>query len=138
MTPSVIKRALMALMLPAGAWAADCQMLEDLTSYEATTQVPEGATCAPYLTLTGQGAVSCHWAFGFRDTAAKTWAETLWATLTTCHAGAPLAPDLRVNHPDSYDLREWVVGQDVYRVSVKDKSGQDRTLVFLRFEPQPN
>ena len=41
---------------------------------------------------------------------------------------------MRVNHPDSYDLKELTVGNDIYRVSVKDKGGEKRTLVFVRLE----
>jgi hypothetical protein len=39
-----------------------------------------------------------------------------------------------VNHPDSFDLLEWQGADGVYRVSVKDKGGLNRTLVFLGFE----
>ena len=61
-------------------------------------------------------------------------AESLWTILRRCRPGEYLGPDPRVNHPDSFELREWAVGDAIYRVSLKDKAGQRRTLVFLGFE----
>jgi len=61
--------------------------------------------------------------------------EAIWSALTACRPGAAQGGDQPVNHPDSYDLRQWRADQGVYAVSVKDKGASNRTLVFLRFEP---
>ncbi len=46
-----------------------------------------------------------------------------------------MTDETQVNHPDSYYLRAWVHGRHVYTVSVKDKAALNRTLVFIRLEP---
>ena len=79
---------------------------------------------------------ACHWAFPFREAAARGFAEGLWFDLVRCRTGTALGPDAQVNHPDSYDLREWQTSPAVYALSVKDKGGLNRTLVFLRTEPR--
>lgn len=100
----------------------------------STGTPPKGALCSTY---TNQGAgtsVSCYWDFPFRDDAANRQATMLWSMLQRCHVGVKSTPDLRVNHPDSYRLKEWKVGSRLYSVSVKDKGALNKTLVFFRFE----
>ena len=115
-----------------GALSA-CAPLPAVEGFATGGTAPEGAICTTYLAQTGPG-VSCHWAFPFRDAAAPAFAEALWQVLTTCRAGEAAGGDLPVNHPDSYALREWVSGGVTYRVTVKDKGAEGRTLVFLRVE----
>ena len=47
-----------------------------------------------------------------------------------------MGEDQPVNHPDSYDLREWDTPDGTFAISVKDKGGLNRTLVFFRLEPK--
>ncbi|MGR3513153.1 MAG: hypothetical protein ACU0GG_10335 [Paracoccaceae bacterium] len=124
-----------AFLLAQPSAAAECLMLETLDAFAVTDTPPSGATCSTYLTATAAKGVSCHWAFAFRDKKGLLFADELWATLSTCRAGDRLGADQIVNHPDSYDLREWRTSSGTYAISVKDKGALNRTLVFLRFEP---
>ncbi len=97
----------------------------------------QAAQCSQYLTTAGQQGQSCHWAFALKSPEAATLADAIWSTVTECSAGKKLGPDLGVNHPDSYALRQWQTEHGTYLVSVKDKGGLGQTLTFLRFEPTP-
>ena len=124
-----------ALVLAQPSAAAECLMLEALEAFANTGTTPSGATCSTYQTATGAKGVSCYWTSAFRDKKGLLFADELWATLSTCRAGERLGPDQIVNHPDSYDLREWRTLSGTYAISVKDKGALNRTLVFLRFAP---
>ena len=114
--------------------AEACQTVQQVEVYSTTQSAPDGATCSRFLTQSAGQGVSCHWTYGFRDTAAIDAAAGLWSQITTCRDGQAEGPDLRVNHPDSYDLRSWITPDGIYRLSVKDKTALGATLVFLRFE----
>lgn len=117
------------------ALAADCSVLDALDNFPTTGVAPKGTTCVTYLTERSEIGVSCHWAHAFRDVSATTFANRLWSQIKSCRPGAPLGPDTRVNHPDSYELLQWADGRAVYSVSIKDKGALDRTLVFVRRAP---
>ncbi|MEM7179238.1 MAG: hypothetical protein AAGD47_09775 [Pseudomonadota bacterium] len=141
----VIRHAvlLLAAQVTAGAaLAASCGLADRIDGFQSGNDGPEGAVCTTYLGLSGGSGVSCHWEFAFRGAAAQHHADELWSTLTRCRSGVVLGPDIRVNHPDSYDLRELNAGEVTYRVSLKDKAALNRTLVFLRLDansaPQGN
>ncbi len=115
--------------------AEDCRVFDSLESYTTTSNSPTSATCATYLTDNGSTAVSCYWSYPYRDTAVQTRSAELWHQLKTCRSGHAMTDDTQVNHPDSYYLRTWAYGRHVYTVSIKDKAALNRTLVFIRFEP---
>lgn len=114
--------------------AGDCKRVDALESYASTGVEPAGFTCETFLGLSAYTGVSCFREFTFRDDTAVRLANVVWTEITDCRAGILSEPDMRVNHPDSYDLKELTVGNDIYRVSVKDKGGEKRTLVFVRLE----
>lgn len=114
--------------------ADSCEQLAALESYGLAGTAPDGATCSTFLGQSGKTGVSCYWVFAYRDASAERMANSLWAALKDCRPGTHLAPDRPVNHPDSFALREWSARDAVYRVSLKDKAGQRRTLVFLGLE----
>lgn len=127
--------SVVAFIASAVAGAADgCGRVDSLDRFSKTGAVPVGATCDRFIGLAGREGVSCYWVFAFRDDQAIAFSDGLWAEITQCRAGTESGPDARVNHPDSYDIRELVVGTDVYHVTIKDKGGQGRTLVFARVE----
>lgn len=128
--------AVVAAVVP-GATYADCAGLTKLKSTANADAVSTGATCRTFLAQSGKTGVSCHWEHPFRDDAAKTMAERVWSEIMLCEPGGPAGPDLRVNHPDSYDLREWIGEGGTWSVSVKDKGALGQTLVFLKFAPTP-
>ena len=124
----------LALLIPAAAAASECATLNLLQDLDEPGAI-DGATCATFLTQEGTKGASCHWPHAFRAETARQQADDLWSEITLCHSGRPVAPDTGVNHPDSYDLKEWASDAGTWSVSVKDKGGQNRTLVFLRFSP---
>ncbi len=127
--------ALLAIAPWAEAGQMDsCEPIASLESYTLAKSSPRGATCATYLGQSSEIGVSCYWEFPYRNASAEQMANSLWTTLQKCRPGRPLASDQSVNHPDSFQLREWTTGNATYRVSLKDKAGQQRTLVFLGFE----
>ncbi len=122
-------------VLPDSALASECETVDALNRFTASGTAPEGAVCATYLSSFSTTGVSCYWSHAYRSPSAEDQASAMWTTLTKCRNGSLLKPDEQVNHPDSYDLREWAHEKGVYAISIKDKAGQNRTLVFLRFEP---
>jgi len=123
------------LALPQNAVAADCAVFDAIDRQNASGTALTGAACSTYATANATAGFSCYWTHPYRDAAAQARASGLWQMLQHCRAGQPLVRGGGVNHPDSYDLREWAHGRDVYAVSVKDKAALDRTLVFVRVEP---
>ena len=113
---------------------ASCDRLEALEAYKTTQSPPVGAKCAIYLGQSARSGVSCHWEYAFRDPSATRFAAEIEAAVQQCRRGQLRGPDVLVNHPDSYDLREWETVTGIYSVSIKDKGGLNKTLVFLRFE----
>ncbi|MGC3940071.1 hypothetical protein ACOTTU_19875 [Roseobacter sp. EG26] len=128
--------ALGAFLATHPALADACKIPGYLEQYAQAAAAPEGAICTTYLDQQGGTGVSCHWAFPFRDDAATRFSNTVWTEIQTCRDGKALSPDQQVNHPDSYDLREWSSDRKTFRVSVKDKGGENRTLVFVSYEPR--
>lgn len=113
---------------------ASCDRLDALEAYKTTQSPPVGAKCATYLGQSSRSGVSCHWEFAFRDASATSFAAEVDRAVQQCRRGQLHGPDMLVNHPDSYDLREWDTATGIYSVSIKDKGGLNKTLVFLRFE----
>jgi hypothetical protein len=122
------------LLLASPALASDCTLIDAI---DADPDTLSDAKCTEFLGQTGQTGASCHWEFPLRDTIANRLATELWEALQSCRVGAAAHADRPVNHPDSYDLRTWNAKDAAYSVSIKDKIGQARTLVFLRRETRP-
>ncbi len=124
-----------ALLGPAGfVSAGGCERVDVLDTINVTGAAPAGSKCDRFVGLAAREGVSCYWEFEYRDEQAIAFSDGLWAEITRCREGDQSGPDARVNHPDSYDLRELVVGTDVYHVTIKDKGSERRTLVFVRLE----
>lgn len=127
--------AVVAMATSAEAGQMDgCEQIATLESYATLEIAPPGATCSTFLGQSANTGVSCYWEFPYRDGSAEQLAHSLWSVLKTCRPGTHLASDWPVNHPDSFELRQWSAGNAIYRVSLKDKAGQNRTLVFLGYE----
>lgn len=89
--------------------------------------------CASELRLDGTSASVCQWEFPFRAPSASGRFDTLLAEIRSCLGpNSELPEDLQVNHPDSYDLRQFRSGDTVVSLSIKDKSALEKTFVFLR------
>ncbi|WP_170476542.1 hypothetical protein [Ruegeria arenilitoris] len=125
-----------AMLAPASSLlAGECDVVDFLDQFTTSGTFPAGAECSAFTTSLATTGTSCFWSHPYRSTLALDHASELWATLTKCRVGRQMGQDDQVNHPDSYNLKEWVHEEDVYAVSVKDKGGQNRTFVFLRVEP---
>ncbi|WP_108862477.1 hypothetical protein [Ruegeria sp. Alg231-54] len=114
--------------------ASECAKISALESYDDTGIAPVGSVCQPFDGLGNSNGVSCYWEFQFRSEKATSYFQDTWAEVTRCRDGTPAPNDPHVNHPDSYELRELDAGIRVYRVAIKDKSQEKRTLVFLSVE----
>ena len=123
------------LIWPVGLSASPaCQRLAD---GDATLGLPD-ATCTESLLQGGTSQTSCYWVHAYRSADALKQFDALRIAIETClEADAALPEDSLVNHPDSYDLRQYA-GQGVrVALALKDKSGLGQTLVFLSLSPDP-
>lgn len=135
MRGTILILSLFALTTVKAGHALECTSLDGMAAQQPLAVPPEGPSCDTYLTTTSQEGLSCHWTFPYRSDAAKAFAEAMWQTIQQCRSGSPREPDQNVNHPDSYELRQWDTGQAIYSLSVKDKGALGLTLVFVRRAP---
>ena len=113
---------------------------DDLTALRAdpsaTAPLIAAADCATVLTLGEGRSLNCNWAHPFRSTSASDQFTALVASVSAClGASAEMPRDLIVNHPDSYDLRQFTDAQGTVAISLKDKGALQQPLVFMRFSP---
>lgn len=96
------------------------------------------AECRQSRGLSGERHIHCNWGFAYRSTAATSAFETLTSDLSACLGpDAVETADQIVNHPDAYDLRQFVLDGRAFAVSIKDKGALQQTLVFVRVEILP-
>lgn len=98
--------------------------------------------CAVTRSLAGSKAYHCAWGFAYRDAGAAAAFEAIDRSLQACFGErARMSGDDRVNHPDSYDLRRYRLGEVEVALSLKDKSALSRTYIFVRVQagaaPEP-
>lgn len=125
------KSLLFTLCLPSLAFAQDCDDLRTAGLFNAINQPP--AFCGTSTDLSGQQSQHCAWEYGYCDVNALLQFTELSQRFDQCH-GPRIEPDkdARVNHPDSYTLHQYHVGISVYSLSLKDKAGPHKTLIFVR------
>ncbi len=100
-----------------------------------TIAVATGAdSCTGELGLNSQKSLVCRWDFDFRENASSALFQALITEAQSCFgADTELAADKQVNHPDSYTLKRFQVGELVLNISLKDKTALEKTLVFVRY-----
>jgi len=113
-----------SLFLASPVVAQDCDWVD---RFVTGVSLPDFEAC--------DGAV-CQWRFAYRNTQARGLFEHFSAALESC-IGPQVALDGGVNHPDSYDLRQFNAAGGVVFVSIKDKAALQQTIVFLRAEHAP-
>ncbi|MDH3665933.1 MAG: hypothetical protein OEN23_03295 [Paracoccaceae bacterium] len=114
------------------------RLIEAARNGEALRPAPRGAEeCGRSVNLAGQTAVHCAWAFALRAPEARAFFDGVAGSVTTCF-GTEIKPirDLGVNHPDSYDLRQYRIEDVTLSISLKDKAALGKTYVFARAERQ--
>ena len=111
------------------------RLVNDLQAAARDLLAPEPATCFTAREETGEALV-CFTAHPFRSDAARAAFDALAARIAAClPEGAEEADavfDKPVNHPDSYDDIAWLAPGARISLSLKDKGGEGRTLMFLR------
>jgi len=134
--PLLKRLAIVTIMAiqPTSGMADACTRISALESYEDTGLAPEGSICETFVGLIYSRGVSCFWEFPFRSTDATSIFNVMWAEVTDCKKIVSSSDDKPVNHPDSYQLKEMIANDGVYRVAIKDKGLENRTLVFLTVE----
>ena len=96
------------------------------------------AQCGSSLAISGAKSVHCAWPFAYRAAAALDGFDQLVEQVEGCLGGSGDGiGDQSVNHPDSYDLREFKIEGGSVAVSLKDKGALQQTYIFLRAEHQP-
>ncbi len=103
---------------------------------ESLRSTPRGAEeCGLSTSLAGRTAVHCAWAFALRVPEARAFFDRMAESAATC-LGNEFEPirDLGVNHPDSYDLRQYRFEDVILSISLKDKAALGKTYVFIRAE----
>lgn len=126
------------------AWSAGfCQTLENVTQDADQGTAPldglvvnaPAPVCGTSRAPSNAISTYCYWAFAYRSDTAGEVFERIVEQVQTCPAAStPTQADRGVNHPDSYDLRRFDLGDQTVSVSLKDKGGLQKTLVFLRVE----
>ncbi len=95
--------------------------------------------CDTSLGLSGTRAYHCGWAFAYRSSRASETFNMLNRDIRRCLG--PLETgmkDVHVNHPDSYDLRQYFKDGVTISLALKDKASLQKTYVLLRFTRQPD
>ena len=89
-------------------------------------------SCSMTLALSGARAYHCAWPFPFRSDDAQSAFTKINDALAQCFGDRTEAGrDQGVNHPDSYDQRQYPLDRAMVTASIKDKSAQQKTYVFI-------
>ncbi len=132
---------LLSLLIPTpmmgqGLW--DCGGMARLTQaatagFQAPLpQVPGAEWCRTARSATGATTLHCAWGFDFRDPKARAMFDGMGQAITECYPNHTEAgPDQTVNHPDSFDLRQFDLDGVAVSLSLKDKGALGKTYVFL-------
>ena len=97
-------------------------------------KLPFADHCALARSSTGSGTYYCTRDYSYRSAEAYETYGVLGRSLFECLGPrVRISTDHRVNHPDSYDQRQYHLDQVKVTLSIKDKSAQRRTIVFLQF-----
>ena len=98
----------------------------------------KASTSCAFIVFPGRAdGKACQWIFDYRSEAAQRYFQQMVAEVHACKGAVALPKDQPVNHPDSYELISYQLGNEVLTVSLKDKAALDQTFVFLRVEPLP-
>lgn len=114
--------------------AGNCSQVEEIESFVTSDVAPTGSQCERFTGLNSAVGVSCFWVRPFRSAEADQLFEQIWADVTGCRNGETSFGQKGVNHPDSYQQRDLLTDNGIYRVAKKDKGQERRTLIFLSFE----
>lgn len=90
-------------------------------------------SCSHALGPNGVKSLHCAWPFAYRSGQGASAFDAMLTEVGDCAVQIPTEPS-RVNHPDSYDLRQFRLVDATVSVSLKDKSALARTYLFLRIE----
>ena len=92
------------------------------------------APCRAVL-IDGAEAVSCSWAYAYRDGQARAMQARLQTELRGCLPGVQRLADADpVNHPDTHLVARFSHGTREISIAVKDKAAAQQSLVFLTFQ----
>lgn len=138
-SPVRLSFALVICALPSIGMAQDlCVAIKSLVpqaqaNFTAGNSSIAGAeTCQTALSMTGAKTLHCAWGFDYRADAALSTFQSFDTDLSACFADfGSVTTDQSVNHPDTYDLRQYQTGDVVVSISLKDKGAMQRTFVFV-------
>lgn len=128
--------ALIIFALPAHADTI-CDRFENLETAPpaVSEQSLQNMNCQTSIALGGATSTHCAWGFAYRSVAATMVFDDFLNRVSACGPAIPqTGPE--VSHPDSYDLRQFQVGDKTVSVSLKDKGALSQTYDFLRVTTQ--
>lgn len=94
-----------------------------------------GAVCQTSAVSGKETSSVCYWEYKYRNQDASETLDRFINALQSCFAVDQVPDDQPVNHPDSYDLYQYVIDETRVSLALKDKAALNKTYVFLRFEP---
>ena len=97
----------------------------------------DARNCALSQDISGRQQYHCQWEFDYRSQNTYETFNQLIEAMQSCFENQAVArKDQGVNHPDTYDQRQFDLEDVVITVSLKDRAALSRTFVFLRVAAQ--
>lgn len=111
-----------------------CNQLDQMVSSGVPPSLQQSnlKSCGPTKEVDAGVSYFCYWQFEFRSEQAKQHYLELSNMIGECAKKLTIHNSTQVNHPDSYDQLLYENKQNDFSLSLKDKGGLDKTLVFLR------
>ncbi|MEM6374950.1 MAG: hypothetical protein AAF686_01840 [Pseudomonadota bacterium] len=118
--------------------ALACDWVATLSEAHAT-DVPADLPAAQtaHVICSARPDLVCQWSFDYRSAAANALFGHISADLVAC-LGPAKALEPGVNHPDSYQLRQFEAPERLISLSLKDKASLEQSFVFLRVDKSQN
>lgn len=98
--------------------------------------LPKATECGPVLMASGVEGWFCIREYPYRTGEAQVDFQKMLAELAQCLGSEPVQ-DQGVNHPDSYEMFRFVIANGAVELSIKEKSGLQKTFIALRVFAKP-
>lgn len=132
-----MRAALLAVFLVCSSQASAADTCQALNAFMESGVAPSVAgfakpRCGQALSTDGKASTYCYWSFDFRADDAADHMAALRKSVLQCGFQPGGSAGGAVNHPDSFDQELYERSGARLSLSLKDKGGLQKTLVFLR------